>query len=119
MGQKFKTLLSHDLDALEQQLNKLAADSMPCYADGLHWLVSVDENGQKYLSVFNNEGNERFLDRGDVLDHKMDKWVNLSFKQTPQLRFIAASGKDVQLCKGENGTYRLFVPATGFAVIAF
>jgi hypothetical protein len=118
-GKNHKVLLSHDLNALEQQLNQLAAEIMPCYADGLHWLVSVDENGQKYLSVFNNEGNERFLDRGDVLDHKMDKWVNLSFKQTPVLSIIAQSGNDVCLRKDDNGAYQLFVPAAGFAVIAF
>lgn len=114
-----KVLLSYDLDALEQQLKQLAKDVMPCYADGLHWLVSVDENGQKYLTIFNNEGNERFLDRGNVLDHKMDKWVNVSFKEVPKFRVVAASDLDVAIRKGENNGYRVFVPAAGFVVLAF
>ena len=92
---------------------------MPCYADGLHWLVSVDENGQKYLTIFNNEGNERFLDRGNVLDHKMDKWVNVTFKEEPKFRIVASSSVDVALRKGENLGYRIFVPAAGFVVLAF
>lgn len=118
-AQNRKVLLSSDLDALEQQLHQLAKEVMPCYADGLHWLVSVDENGQKYLTIFNNEGNERFLDRGDVLDHKMDKWVNVTFKEEPKFRVVAASGLDVALRKGENNGYRVFVPAAGFVVLAF
>ena len=114
-----KVLLSHDLDALENTLKQLAQQIMPCYADGLHWLVSVDENGRKYLTIFNNEGNERFLDRGNVLDHKMDKWVNVTFKEEPKFEKIAASDVDVAIRKGENNTYRVFVPAAGFVVLAF
>ena len=114
-----KVLLSSDLEALEQQLHKLAAEMMPCYVDGLHWLVSVDENGQKYLSIFNNEGNERFLDRGDVLDHGMDTWVNVTFKQNPNIRVIASSGDDIRICKESDSSYRVHIPAAGFAVLAF
>ena len=92
---------------------------MPCFADGLDWLVSEDENGQKYLSLFNNEGNERYLDRGDVLDHQMDRWVTVRFKKEPDLRVITSSGDSVEIRKADAGSYRVFVPAAGFAVLAF
>ncbi len=118
-GKKFKTLESADLAALEQQLKKLAAQVMPCYVDGLHWLVSTDENGKKYLTIFNNEGNLRYHDRGNVLDHDMDKWVNVSFKEAPQLKVVASSGDDVAVVKGEGNTCRVFVPATGLVVLEF
>ena len=80
---------------------------------------SVDENGQKYLTIFNNEGNERFLDRGDVLDHGMDTWVNVTFKQNPNIRVIASSGEDIRICKESDSSYRVHIPAAGFAVLAF
>ena len=118
-GRKFKTLESADPDALERQIHRLAAEQLPCIADGLDWLVSEDENGQRYLSLFNNEGNERYLDRGDVLDHQMDRWVTVRFREEPHLRVIASSGDDIEIRKADAGAYRVFVPAAGFAVLAF
>lgn len=118
-AKKHKVLRSNDLEALEQQLKQLSRQVMPCYADGLHWLVSVDENSQKYLTIFNNEGNERFLDRGDVLNHNMDAWVTVSFKEMPNPRIIASSNEEVEIRKIDSNSYQVFVPAAGFAVIAF
>ena len=118
-GRKFRTLETADPDALARQIDQLAAELMPCFADGLDWPVSEDENGQKYLSLFNNEGNERYLDRGDVLDHQMDRWVTVRFKKEPDLRVITSSGDSVEIRKDEAGSYRVFVPAAGFAVLAF
>lgn len=118
-GKQYKVLDSSDLDALEQQLRQLTEKVMPCYVDGLHWLVSVDEKGQRYLTIFNNEGNERFLDRGNVIDHKMDRWVNVSFKEVPQLKIVVASDDKVAIQNLQGNTCQVFVPATGFCVLAF
>ena len=118
-GRRFRTLESADLDALAREIGRLTSAEMPCTADGLDWLVSVGEKGQRYLSLFNNEGNERFLDRGDVLDHRMDRWVTVRFRETPQPRLVTSSDDSVEIRKADDGTYRVFVPAAGFTVLAF
>ena len=63
-GTDLKILDSADLSYLEQKLKELIKSVMPCYVDDLHWLVSYDENGKRYLSIFNNEGNERSFEKG-------------------------------------------------------
>ena len=118
-GRKFRTLDGSDPEALAHEIARLTPECMPCVADGLQWLVSADEKGQRYLSLFNNEGNERYLDRGDVLDHTMDRWVTVTFREEPKPQLITSSGVDVAVERADDRTYRVFVPAAGFAVLAF
>ena len=117
VGRKFKVLESGDLDALACEIDRLTAECMPCVADGLLWLVSEDEKGRRYLSLFNNEGNERYLDRGDVLDHTMDRWVKVTFRDEPKPRLVTSSGDGVAVERADDRTLRVFVPAAGFAVL--
>ena len=110
-------LASDDIDLLEKQLNKLAADLMPCTVDGLHWLVSEDENGAKYLSIFNNEGNHRTFTKGDTIDHARDRWVTIKGKAFSDPEIVYQT-EGCELQKNDE-TFKAFVPATGFVVIKF
>ena len=111
-------LASDDLEKLAQQVRELEKKYMPCTVDGLHWLVSEDDNGSRYLSVFNNEGNHRTFTKGDTIDHSKDAWVTISKKDGACMELLHTGG-EVQLSKAEDYTYKLFVPATGFAVLRF
>ena len=110
-------LVSDDIEALAAQLNKLAEEIMPCTVDGLHWLVSEDEQGSKYLSIFNNEGNFRTFTKGDTIDHTRDCWVTITGKEISDPAIVyATEGTELQK---EGSTYKALIPATGFMVIKF
>lgn len=118
-GRGLKILESQNLELLEHQVHKLTENAMPCVVDGLHWLVSKDEKGQRYLTIFNNEGNERSSAYGDVLDHRADQRVKVSFKEPAKLRMLHCSGQDVRIESADPHTSYVTVPAAGFAVMAF
>lgn len=111
-------LPSDDLEALAQQVNALAAKVLPCTVDGLHWLVSENGEGSRYLSIFNNEGNLRTFTKGDTINHDKDAWVTVTPNGAMQPQ-ILHSTEGVQLQKQPDGTYKVFVPATGFVVLEF
>lgn len=115
----YKILESGDLDSLKAQVHALEKTCMPCVVDGLHWLVSVDEKGQKYLTIFNNEGNTRSIENGDVLDHRADRRVKVTFRNRAQLRIVQSSGSDVAVEWLDPFNSYVTVPAAGFAVMAF
>ncbi len=122
-----KILKSDDLDRLCNEVNTLAKEIMPCFVDSLHWLVSTDEKGQNYLSIFNNEGNERSLEVGDIIDSKADKRVTVTFKNEVNLDLVKSSlgsctvigGKKVDVTKIDDKTYSVMIPAAGFAIFKF
>ncbi len=118
-GKGLKILESGDLEALAQTVSKLIPQVMPCYADGLCWLVSADETGRRFVSVFNNEGNERSLEKGDIIHSEADRTVKLTFRQNAQLKVIAESSMAVQVQKADDKTYHITVPAAGFAVFEY
>ena len=115
----YNILESSDLDALEAQIHALEKTCMPCVADGLHWLVSVDEKGQKYLTIFNNEGNTRSVENGDALDHLADRRVLVTFRDNAQLHVVASSGAGVAIEKADGKHSYVTVPAAGFVVMRF
>ncbi len=122
-----KILTSEDFDKLHHTMKELTKEYMPCYVDDLHWLVSTDENGQNYLSIFNNEGNERSLEAGDTIDTKADKCVTVTFKNEVNLDLVKSSlgsatvigGRKVEIAKVDDKTYSVMIPATGFAIFKF
>lgn len=118
-GGGLKVLASTDLDNLEKELQALIRETMPCYVDGLCWLVSSDENNAQYVSIFNNEGNERCLKRGNVIHHEADKTVQVTFKQSAKLEVVAQGAEAVCIEKKDDLTYHITVPAASFAVIKF
>lgn len=118
-GSDFRILESQNLELLEQQIHRAAADVMPCVVSDLHWLVSRDENSQMYLTIFNNEGNERSAAFGDTLDHRADRRVKVSFANPSELRLLHCSGTDIRIECADAKTAYVTIPAAGFAVMCF
>ena len=120
LGEDFKVLSSRDLTALEKNVKEISEKVLPCTVDSLHWLVSTDKDGVRYLTVFNNEGNERSLKYGDRIDSTADRWVTVKFNEAvaPEIRKPATSD-GVILEKVSDTEYKLFMPATALAIIKF
>ena len=112
-----RVLRSNDLNRMEVELNQLAQELLPCTADRLHWLLSTDENG-RYLSIFNNEGNERSSDKGDEINHAYNKRVTVTLKDGELFVFKPAIGK-MDLERIDDKTYRVTIPAADFAIFIF
>lgn len=119
-GCGLKILESRDVATLAAQLPELIKETMPCYVDALHWLVSTDENGVRYLSIFNNAGNERDIEHGDIIHHEADRTVTVTFQEpvTPEKR-IEAENMPVTILRVDEKTYKIHIPATGFAIFTF
>lgn len=115
----FRIIESADIGKLESDLTKLIKETMPCCVDGLCWLVSVDSNGKRYLSVFNNEGNERSLEKGDILHHNADKEITITFKEPKNINIIKDSMNAFAPEKLSDCVYRGTVPAAGFVIVEF
>ena len=118
-GSNFKILESADLDALEAKIHSLEKEVMPCVVDGLHWLVSTDENGTRYLTIFNNEGNERDSFKGDILHREADRVVNVWFKDKTEPTVAEEYGIGMYIQKKDDHNYMINVPAAGFVILKF
>ena len=114
-----KILSSKNLDKLERELSSLIKETMPCYADGLCYLVSEDEGGDRYLTIFNNEGNERSLEKGDIIHSQADKTVNIIFKEPSDIKVIKEGRGKINIEKKDDYTYCVKVPAAGFVILKF
>ena len=114
-----KILESSDFGALEHTLRNLIKEAMPCYADGLCWLVSQDENGKRYLSIFNNSGNQRSLETGDNILPDTDKKVNITFKSPTVIKVIKEAAGKTDIEKISDTSYCATVPAAGFVIMEF
>ena len=115
----YRILDSSDLEKLEETLKKLIIETMPCYVDDLCWLVSEDENGAEYLSIFNNEGNERTIQKGNVIDKKADKMVKATFKKPASIEIIAQGTTSIEIERIDECNFNIFVPSASFAVLKF
>lgn len=118
-GGKFKVVESSDIVRLENTIEKLIKAVMPVYVDDLCWLVSTDENNRRYLSIFNNDGNERSLAKGNVIDHNADKRVTISFKDITIPHILKEALGSCSLEKIDDTTFSATVPAAGFVIIGF
>ena len=120
-GSGLKILESGDLEKLEADMRKLIPQVMPCYVDDLCWVVSTDDAGKRYLSIFNNEGNERSLEHGDTLDAEADRVVTVTFKETAELEIVKKSvmTADVEIQKVDAKTYQVKVPAAAFVILRY
>ncbi len=114
-----KVLESRDLEKLSDELNKLIPAVMPCYVDGLCWLVSYDERGKRYLSIFNNEGNERSLEKGDIIHKEADRTVTISLKEVGNLEIVKEATGSSCLKKVDDKTFQATILAAGFAIFEF
>ncbi len=114
-----KVLESDDFEKLSLTIQKLIREEMPVYVDGLCWLVSEDNQKRRFLSIFNNEGNQRSNEEGDVLDPRADKRVTVTFKAPVELRVVKEAPKKIEILKKDEVTYQMEIPAAGFAVLEF
>lgn len=107
---KFTNLCeAKDIPALLRKLLPVDVDG------GLHWMVNECKSGGYYLTVFNHSGVERSVAEGEYTLPEAEKTVSLSFKNDPSPALLEGDGR----LSLENGTYRLTVPAGGFAFIKF
>ena len=120
-GSGLKILESGNLEKLEADMRKLIPQVMPCYVDDLCWVASTDDAGKRYLSIFNNEGNERSLEHGNTLDPKADRVVAVTFKEAAELEVVKKSvmTADVEIQKVDATTYRVKVPAAAFVILCY
>lgn len=118
-GSGLKILDSSNFDKLLKDIEKIAREVMPVYVDCLHWIVSVDEKGRNYLTIFNNEGNERDVKFGDIIHSEADKKVKVEFKVPVKLKVKHQAVKKAEIKKIDDKTYNVLVPAAGFVVFEF
>ena len=114
-----RVLESSDLEKLTAELSKRIPEVMPCYVDDLCWLVSYDESGRRYLSIFNNEGNERSLEKGDIIHREADCPVTIKLNQAGELKVLKEASGAVNLEKADDVTYHATIPAAGFVIFEF
>ena len=112
-------LESTDLEMLAGRMDELIKETMPCYVDGLCWLVSVNGDGRHILSIFNNEGNERSLEKGDIIHAEADRLVKVTFREATNIKLLKQSLITVDIQKSDDHTFYVSVPAAGFAIIQF
>ena len=117
-GAEFNVIDSSDIASLEKTLKDLEKEIMPCYVEGLPYIVSKNEKGEDFLTIFNNEGNERDENVGDIIHHEADKIVRVNFKESVDLKVIYESMK-IDIEKIDDKTYDIKVPATVVAIIKF
>ncbi len=119
LGSKFRVLESGDLKKLENDLHLIAKRILPCYVDSLMWLLSTDSDGRRYVSIFNNEGNERSVKFGDVIRHEADATVTLTFNQPAKPVVAKASSDQIKIDKVDDCLYKIQVPATEFVILEY
>ncbi len=119
-GSGLRIIESGDIERLEALIPTLTRQSLDCYVDGLLWLVSADENGKRYLSIFNNAGNKRDAVMGDSIIKEATRCVTVTFKEAAALKKIV-EGVDmpVDILRVDGKTYKVSVPATGFVIFEF
>ncbi len=108
---------SKDLKEMDRQIRKLSQEHLDCTVDSLLWLLSKDEIGNRYLSIFNNEGNERDLLCGDTILPEADRRVKVSFREKETPKIITSGTGKVILEKGENNDWYVTVPAADYVII--
>lgn len=119
LGKEYRVLESRDLESLEHCLHTLERELMPARADALCWLVSTDENQKRYLSIFNNEGNERTHAYGDTVRHEADARVTVTLREEGEITPVIASSPDIRISRVDGYHYTVDIPATEFVIFSF
>lgn len=118
-GKDHSVLAGGDRDALTRQIRDLSEKLLPCTSDNLHWLLSEDEKGRRYVTVFNNEGNRRSIHNGDNLIPEADASTVLTFHGPAKPEIFRAGGEGVTLQRLDEHRWRLHIPAAGFAILRY
>ena len=105
-----------DAEALARLLEREAERILPLTVGRFLWLLSEDENGE-YLTVLNNEGNERSVEWGDRPLHEADGTAEIRLARPAELTLLTASDPDVRLARKDGRHFSLFLPANALAVL--
>ncbi len=114
-----KIITTENLDKFVSEMQSAIKAIMPCYVDDLCWLVSTDDSGRRFLSIFNNDGNERTHEHGDVVDPNATKTVTISFKDSSSLKIFKEGYAQIQLERIDDTTYRATIPGADFVIMEF
>lgn len=121
-GSGLKVLDSSDVEGLAKELNQIIKVIMPVYVEGLPWILSTNDKGERFLTIMNNEGNERDLAKGDIIHKEADKKVRIAFKENvvPTVAYEAIySPAKVDIEKVDDKTFNAVIPAARYVIIKF
>jgi tRNA A22 N-methylase len=72
------------------------------------------------LSIFNNEGVDRSVEKGDYLIAEADRKVEINFKHTPdKLNVMYSLNMKGNIEKNDESSYVTIVGAGGFVILEF
>ena len=114
-----RILESKNLDMLAFEVERLTRKTMPVWVDDLHWLVSTDNKGRRFLTIFNNEGNTRTTALGDVIDPAATRIVTISSKEPLNLNIFKAAREDIQLTKIDDCNYKATIAGADFVILQY
>ena len=118
-GSGLRILESKDLEKLTRQVDELIEKVMPVWVDGLHWLVSTDDKGRRFLTIFNNEGNTRTSQFGDVIDPEATKTVTINSGEKLNLRVFKGSRVDPQITRLSDNRYSITLSGADFIILEY
>ena len=114
-----RVLVADDIERLEKEIREFSEEVLPVTVDKLHWVLSKEEDGRRFVSIFNNEGNYRARPVGDTIDHAADARVKVSFKEAANLKPIKLSSDDIKIERVDDTTYYVDMPACEFAIFEY
>ena len=115
----YNILTTDDLDKLEVEIKAITEQTLPCTVDSLCWLLSGDECGKRYVTVLNNEGNNRNLITGDDIIREADTNVTIRFKEPAELKCIKHGFDAPTVTKKDSKIYVVTIPSAGYAVFEY
>lgn len=96
-----------ELDDVPAVLDKV----LPCkVTGGLHHIVNKGTDGKYYLTIFNNTGIIRSVEKGEIRMKEAEKTVCISVKNSRQLTMLEGDS----VISADDGCYHITVPAGGF-----
>ena len=108
-----------DLPAMEAGIKEIAKKVLPCTVDCLMWMLSDGEDGTQYLSIFNNEGNDRTPQNGDNISADADQRATVTFKDAGELKVVKSSNENIKLQRVDEKTWYVDMPATSFVILSY
>ena len=117
-GTDLKILDSADIEKLASSVRKIEKAIMPVHVDGLPYIVSTNDKGERFVSIFNNEGNERDLYKGDIIHGEADKKVKITFKESAN-PMVEYSPVKLDIEKIDDKNFNAQILATRCAIIKF
>lgn len=98
-----------------EELEGLLRDTLPCTVEGLHWFVNERIGGGYYLTVFNNIGIERSVEKGEIRLPEGTRSSKVTFKNGACPTMLEGDG----VLAPDGDDYILTLPSGGYAFIYF